>query len=213
MAQLVTLTTERLVLRPWRDSDREPFASMNADPVVMEHFPSTLTREQSDGLVDRIKQRMTDQGWGLWAVEVPGEAEFVGFVGLNPGDDALGRPCVEVGWRLDASHWGHGYAPEGARAAVAYAFDRAGLDEVVSFTTPNNLRSQRVMQKVGLTLVGEFDHGGLAEGHPLRRHVLYRAVRDRWPVPLATGNEADDRAGATRTGGAVDPSTKSQSGE
>ncbi len=182
------LRTERLLLRAWRDSDLPAFAELNVDPVVMEHFPSTLTREQSDRTAGIIRQRMEEQGWGLWAVEVPGVNDFVGFVGLNPGDEALGRPCIEVGWRLARAWWGRGYASEGAVAAVRFAFDELALDEVVSFTIPANVRSQRVMQRIGLAYAGEFDHARLApEGHPMTRHVLYRAERGRWPHPVTDG--------------------------
>ncbi len=183
-----TLRTERLLLRAWRDSDLPAFADLNADPEVMEHFPATLTSEQSTRTAEIIQQRMEAQGWGLWAVEVPGVSDFVGFVGLNPGDEALGRPCTEVGWRLARRWWGHGYAPEGAAAAVRFAFDELGLDEIVSFTVPENLRSRRVMEKIGLAFSGEFEHVRLArERHPMRLHVLYRAERDRWPIPVTRG--------------------------
>jgi 3-dehydroquinate dehydratase/shikimate dehydrogenase len=185
VAEPVTLRTERLVLRPWRDTDLAPFAALNADPEVMEHFPSTLTRQQSDAAVERFRQRMEAQGWGLWAVEVPGVVDFAGFVGLNPGDDALGRRCIEVGWRLAKAWWGRGYAPEGAVEAVRFAFDDLELVEIVSFTVPANLRSRRVMEKIGLRFAGEFDHARLVrERHPLSRHVLYRAERDHWPVSV-----------------------------
>lgn len=181
----MTLRTERLVLRPWRDTDLAPFAALNADPQVMEHFPSTLTPIQSDALVEQFRARMEEQGWGLWAVEVPGVVDLAGFVGLNPGDGALGRPCIEVGWRLAKAWWGRGYAPEGAVAAVRFAFDELALEEVVSFTVPENLRSRRVMEKIGLTFAGRFEHARLAlERHPMRFHVLYRAERDHWPVSV-----------------------------
>ena len=190
MVEPVTLKTERLVLRPWRPEDRAPFAEMNADPAVMEHFPAPLSADESDTLVDRIEQRMAEQGgWGLWAVEVPGVAPFIGFIGLNPGDAAVGRPCIEVGWRLAAAYWGRGYAPEGARAALEHGFEAIGLDEIVSFTVPGNTKSRRVMEKIGLTFVEEFDHVALtAQGHPLRRHVLYRidaaTWTDRWRMSV-----------------------------
>src|SRR6266545_1333428 len=150
MTPITTLRTERLVLRPWRDSDRAPFAAIIADPKAMEYFPKTSTREESDAWVDKIVARMEQQGFGLWAVEVPGVADFVGFIGLNPADAVLGRPVLEVGWRLAAEHWGRGYATEGARASLAQAFDVLGKDEVVSFTTTANQRSRHVMEKLGL---------------------------------------------------------------
>jgi RimJ/RimL family protein N-acetyltransferase len=180
MVESVTLVTERLLLRPWRRTDREPFAVMNADPRVMEHFPNTLDREHSDALVDRIEAGFADQGWGLWAVEVIDGPEFCGFVGLAPAEHALGRPATEVGWRLAREHWGHGYAPEGARACLRFAFDDLGLDEVVSFTVPQNTNSRRVMEKIGLCFVGETEHRGLPEDSPFRHHVLYALGADDW---------------------------------
>jgi RimJ/RimL family protein N-acetyltransferase len=174
------LRTERLVLRQWRDDDRDPWAAMNADPDVMRHFPSTLSREEADHWFQFNRDRLEERGWGLWAVEVEGGAPFVGFIGLNaPGFDVPGHApdCVEVGWRLAAEHWGRGYAPEGARAALGFAFDVLGLDEVVSFTAVGNAKSRRVMEKLGLELEREFDHPRLPEGHPIRRHVLYRIGR------------------------------------
>lgn len=174
------LRTERLVLRGWRESDREPFAALNADPVVMEHFPATLTRAESDAQVDRFVDRWATGRPSLWAVEVPGVAPFIGYVGLlEPSFEAHFTPCVEVGWRLAAAHWGHGYATEAARAATAHGFDALGLDEIVSFTTVANTRSRRVMERLGMHRdpADDFDHPKMAEGSPLRPHVLYRLLR------------------------------------
>lgn len=171
------LVTDRLVLRRWRDDDREPFAAMNADPVVMEHFVSPLTREESDGFVDRIEAHFDRHGWGLWAVEITDTAEFAGYVGLAPATfDAHFTPTVEVGWRLAAHAWGHGYASEAARAAVDDGFARARLPEIVSFTAKTNVRSQRVMERIGMVRdpSGDFDHPNVPPGHPVRPHVLYR---------------------------------------
>jgi 3-dehydroquinate dehydratase/shikimate dehydrogenase len=176
---VATLETERLLLRAWRPGDREPFAALNGDPRVMEWFPATLSRRESDALAEVIEQRLADQGWGLWAVELPGIAEFIGFVGLNPADAILGYPVVEVGWRLAAEHWGRGYAPEAAIASLAHGFGALGLDEIVSFTTVANAKSRRVMEKIGMTRdgAGDFDHPRIAEGSPIRPHVLYRISR------------------------------------
>jgi RimJ/RimL family protein N-acetyltransferase len=174
---LPELRTERLVLREWRDADLEPFAALNADPEVMEHLPALLTREQSDEMVGRLHARAAQGRPSLWAVEVPGHARFIGFVGLlEPAFEAHFSPCVEVGWRLAKEHWGQGYATEGARAALAWAFGDVGLDEVVSFTVPHNTGSRRVMEKLGMRRdpAEDFDHPHLPSGHPLRRHVLYR---------------------------------------
>ena len=187
MTSVVTLRTERLLLRPWRDSDRAPFAAMNADPKVMEHFPAVSTREESDAAVDRIVARMEQQGFGLWAVELPGLAAFVGFIGLNRADAILGYPAVEIGWRLAAQHWGRGYATEGARASLAHAFDSLDLDEVVSFATTANDRSRHVMEKIGMTRRPEddFDHPNVPTAWKGRRHVLYRITRDEWRSGVA----------------------------
>lgn len=177
MRPATTLETVRLRLRPWRTDDREPFAELNADPVVMEHFPAPLDRAASDALADRIATGLDERGWGLWALEVPGVTPFAGFVGLSvPGFEAAFTPAVEVGWRLARPWWGHGYASEAAREAVRFGRDELGLDEVVSFTAVGNRRSRRVMERIGLTHdpADDFDHPGLPDGHPLQRHVLYR---------------------------------------
>lgn len=174
MAEIHELTTDRLRLRAWRSEDRGPFADLNADPEVMEYFPSVLSRSESDDLVDRIEDRMAESGWGLWAVEVADGPEFIGFVGINPVPfDEVFTPAVEVGWRLARAHWGNGYAPEAARAALAFGFDVVGLDHIVSFTALPNERSQSVMRKIGMHRTLEFDHPRMPEGHWLRRHVLY----------------------------------------
>jgi RimJ/RimL family protein N-acetyltransferase len=174
------IRSDRLYLRLWRQSDREPFARMNADPRVMEFFPGLLSREESDARVEHIEAHFERHGFGLWAVEVPGVTPFAGFIGLCVADfEAPFTSCVEVGWRLAPEHWNRGYATEGARAALAFGFRRLGLDEVVSFTVPANVRSRRVMEKIGMTRSAgdDFDHPRLPEGHPLRRHVLYRIRR------------------------------------
>ncbi len=167
------IRTERLLLRRWTDADRAPFAALNADPEVMEHFPAPLDRADSDALADRIEAGFAERGWGLWAVEAP--EGFVGFTGLSvPAFEADFLPAVEVGWRLARTAWGRGYATEAATAALRCAFDEVGLEEVVSFTATTNTRSQRVMQRLGMAPAGEFHHPALPEGHRLRRHVLYR---------------------------------------
>lgn len=177
------LRTERLLLRRWRDSDREPFAELNADPIAMEHFPSTLTRAESDALVDRFDGRIAERGWGLWAVEVIATGDFIGFVGLNPPPwDAHFTPAVEVGWRMRREHWGKGYATEAAREALRFGFEDLDLEEIVSFTTPGNRRSRAVMERLGMTHhpADDFEHPGVPEGHPMRLHVLYRLTRGNW---------------------------------
>ncbi len=177
------LRTPRLVLRRWRDEDREPFAALNADPLVMEHFPAPLSRAESDDMVDRIEAHFDEHGWGLWAAEVVGSGTFIGFIGLwAPRFEAHFTPAVEVGWRLAHEHWGHGYAPEGARASITDGFERLGLEEIVSMTSVGNDRSRRVMEKLGLTHdpADDFDHPSIPPGHRLERHVLYRIRREDW---------------------------------
>jgi RimJ/RimL family protein N-acetyltransferase len=182
LVDIVTLRTERLILREWRDADLAPFAELNADPEVMRFFPDVLDRAASNTMAAGIMARMADDGFGLWAAEVPGVAPFIGFIGLaRPRFTAHFTPAIEVGWRLARPFWGRGYAPEGAREAVRFGFTELGLDEIVSMTTPANLSSQRVMQKLGMRHdpADDFDHPMLPEGHPIRRHVLYRLRASR----------------------------------
>lgn len=177
------IRTERLVMRRWKDSDREPFAQLNADPRVMKHFPALLERDVSDALADEIEARMAINGWGFWAVELQTSGEFIGFVGLNPGHAALPfAPCVEIGWRLAFAHWGRGYAQEGARAALAFGFENLELDEIVAFTALSNSRSQALMQRIGMqeNVASRFDHPSLPADSPLRAHCLYRESRLAW---------------------------------
>jgi RimJ/RimL family protein N-acetyltransferase len=171
------LRTDRLTLRRWRAADRSPFAALNADPVAMEFLPTVLTRAESDAFVDRIEAAFDEGGWGLWAVEVTGDGTFAGYVGLWAAVfEADFTPAVEIGWRLAAAQWGRGYAPEAARAALTFGFEQLALDEIVSFTSVHNVRSQRVMQKIGMTTDPreDFDHPSLPDGHRLQRHVLDR---------------------------------------
>jgi len=174
------LRGERVLLRGWEPDDLAPFAAMNADPRVMEHYPAPLTRAESDAFVrERIAKQFAELGFGLWAVEVFGVAPLVGYVGLSVHTfDADFTPCVEIGWRLAFEHWGKGYATEAARVAIAFGFGEAGLDEIVSFTTPANRRSIAVMKRLEMKHAGEFEHPRLPPGHRLRRHVLYRLARD-----------------------------------
>ena len=171
------IQTDRLLLRQWRTSDRVPFAAMNADPRVVEYFPAPLSTTESDELVSRIEAHFEEHGFGLWALEITNVVPFAGFVGLSvPRFVAHFTPCVEIGWRIAAEHWGRGYATESARAVLDFGFEKLQLREIVSFTVPDNLRSRRVMEKIGMTHNpdDDFDHPELPEGHPLRRHVLYR---------------------------------------
>ena len=174
------LKTERLLLRRWHEEDRLPFQRINADPRVMEFMPAPLSPEDSDALMLRAERHFERHGFGPFAVELPNELTFAGFIGLSvPAFDAPFMPAVEVGWRLAFDCWGRGLATEGARAAVHYAFGELGLESVVSFTVPGNLRSRRVMEKIGMSHDpgDDFEHPLLPVGHPLRRHVLYRFNR------------------------------------
>lgn len=174
------ITTNRLLLRGWRLEDRAPFAAMNTDPLVMEFYREKLSREESDAYVDRIEAHFEREGFGLFAAELRETGEFIGYIGLAvPRFEAAFTPCVEIGWRLTAAHWGRGLATEGARAALVWGFESLGLPEIVAYAVPANLRSIRVMQKIGMKRdnAGDFDHPNLPPGHPLRRHVLYRAAR------------------------------------
>lgn len=181
----VDLVTERLRLRRWVPADREPFAALNADPLVMAHFPATLSRSESDAVADRIEAKFQQYGFGFWAVEVPGVVPFAGFIGLSvpsfaPPFESHFTPCVEIGWRLARAHWNQGFATEGATAALRHAFGPLGLSEVVAFTVPGNTPSRRVMEKLGMQRdpADDFDHPLIPQGHPLCRHVLYRIRRD-----------------------------------
>jgi RimJ/RimL family protein N-acetyltransferase len=179
----VDLPTARLLLRRWRDTDRAPFAALNADPEVMTYFPGTLDRSTSDAIVDRAEAAFDAEGFGLWAVERRQDGRFIGFVGLaRPSFEAAFTPCVEIGWRLARDAWGHGYATEGALAVRDHAFEVVGLDELLSWTTVANAASRRVMERIGMRHdpADDFDHPRLAVGHPLRPHVLYRLTRTRW---------------------------------
>jgi RimJ/RimL family protein N-acetyltransferase len=177
------LQTERLVLRAWQEADRAPFAALNADPAVVEFLGRPLEVAESDALIERIVDHWRDDGFGLWAVERQEDRAFLGFTGLSrPSFEAAFMPAVEVGWRLAAAAWGRGYATEAARAAVAFGFEELGLDEIVSFTVPANVRSRALMERLRMTRdpSDDFDHPNLPEGHPLRRHVLYRLPRSTW---------------------------------
>ncbi len=171
------MRTERLLLRDWRADDLEPCAAMNADPEVMEHFPAPLSRAQSASFITRMQASMKDRGYGLWAVEMPGEAAFIGCVGLLAVDDDMAfAPAVEVGWRLARAHWGRGLACEAAAAALAFAFQDLALPALVAYTAERNMRSRRLMEGLGMRRdpAEDFSHPGLPAGDPLAPHVLYR---------------------------------------
>lgn len=180
---LTELVTPRLLLRRWRPEDREPFARLNADPRVMEFFPAPLSREESDQKIERFERSFEERGFGFWVVERRDAPGCIGCLGLLVVDfPAPFTPCVEIGWQLAAEYWGLGFATEGAREALRYGFTTLTLDEIFSFTAAANARSRRVMEKIGLhhDPADDFDHVKLPEGHPLRRHVLYRGRREEW---------------------------------
>jgi ribosomal-protein-alanine N-acetyltransferase len=180
---MTELRTDRLILRHWREEDREPFAALNDDPDVMAHFPSHLTREASDAMADRIAAFLDERGWGLWAVEVAQTGEFAGFTGLSvPRFDAPFMPAVEIGWRLARSAWGRGIASEAARASMEHAFSVLDLDEVVAMIVPDNLRSQAVATRLGMVRDegADFDHPLVPQGAPGRHHWLYRISAQEW---------------------------------
>jgi ribosomal-protein-alanine N-acetyltransferase len=193
------LSTERLTLRPWKDGDFAPFAAMNADPAVREFFPGLLTKEESDASARRLQAAIERDGFGLFAADLRATHEFIGFIGLQAMDFAIpgiAQPAMEIGWRLARAHWGKGLATEGARAVVQHAFGALRLKEIVAITVPANLRSRRVMEKLGMRHIPDldFDHPRIAEGHPLLRHVLYlltsnaaSGARQRNPHPRSTG--------------------------
>ncbi len=183
MTSSIDVRTPRLLLRQWRESDRAPFAAMNADPQVMRFFPSPQSREASDRSIDAWQRELEQQGWSNWAVEVQASGAFAGFIGLTVPKRALPfMPCVEVGYRLAPEHWGKGIATEGAAAALGVGFERLGLQEIVSFTALLNLPSQAVMRRIGMVNSNEdFDHPAVPEGSPLRRHCLYRIRREGRP--------------------------------
>lgn len=169
------LETARLILRDWREEDIPTFAAMGADPDVMRHFPRLLSYDEAATMARRIRASLARDGWGLWAVEIKDGAPFIGFVGLSKPEF---RDDIEIGWRLAPSAWGHGYATEAAHAAVAFGFTTLALPEIVSFTVPANLPSQRVMERIGMTRdpSADFDHPNVPIGSPLRRHWLWRVA-------------------------------------
>jgi RimJ/RimL family protein N-acetyltransferase len=180
---IIEFETERLRMRQWRESDLAPFFALACDPQVMEFLLPLATRADSDAMVERIKTRIAENGWGLWAVEERASGEFIGFTGLNvPAVTLPFSPCVEIGWRFARRAWGKGFASEAARGALQVGFGQLGFEEIVAFTAAGNLRSAAVMERIGMKedAAGVFDHPLVPEGHPLRRHRLYRLGRAAW---------------------------------
>lgn len=171
------IETERLILRPFRDADRDAWAAMNADPEVMRHFAETLTREQADALIDRVNASIAEKGVGFWALERKSDGRFLGFAGLN----CIGHAHLpifgqwEVGWRLARHAWGHGYATEAGGAALAHGFGKMGFPRILAYTAVTNTPSEAVMQRLGMQRAAEldFEHPLVPEGSPIRPHIVY----------------------------------------
>ncbi len=176
------LETKRLILRQWKDEDYFEFTALNGDPSVMEFFPKILSRKESDKMADRIRSLIDDRGWGFWAIELKKSGEYIGFTGLHqPKANLPFSPCVEVGWRLANRFWGCGYAPEAAKEALRFAFITLKLEEVVSFATLKNLRSQSVMRSISMTNTNQnFMHPDFDPSNTLREHVLFKINRSHW---------------------------------
>jgi len=176
------LKTERLLLRQWTEKDFDPFYDMCSDNEVMEFFPKALSKHEGFELGRKIQSLIAERGWGFWAVEIPGQHPYIGFVGLHiPNENLPCSPCVEIGWRLSREHWNKGYASEGAKAALRYAFSELKLNEVVSFTTTANVRSRSVMQKIGMRNTAQnFMHPDIDVSNPQCEHVLYKINKGQW---------------------------------
>ena len=176
-----TLTTNRLILRPWRDEDLAPLFAINGDPESMRYFAATMNRAESDAWAARMRAHFAEHGWGFWVVAERAGADFVGVVGLMtiPWQAAF-TPAVEIGWRIAPAFRRKGYAEEAARAALDYGFGTLRLPSIVAFTVPGNAASWKLMEKLGMAPAGEFDHPRLPEGHAYQRHLLYRLDRGAW---------------------------------
>lgn len=180
---MMTIKTKRLILRPWQESDLEPIAAINRDPRVMEFFPRLMSRQDSDTMVQKMNEFMEKKGWGFWAAALIETGELIGFIGIEDVDfEAHFTPAVEIGWRIGYQYWGKGYAPEGAKAALAFGFENLHLKEIVSFTAEQNMRSIRVMEKIGMhhDPKDDFEHPRVPFGNPLKKHVLYRLSSEEW---------------------------------
>ena len=170
--------TERIIIRDWNKEDLAPFTEMNSDPKVMRYFPAVLTPEKSLEFFERIKAAIVANGYGLFAVELAATNELIGFIGFaRPRFEARFTPCIEIGWRLRRKFWRMGLATEGASACLEMGFDEFAFDEIFSFTSEINTPSRRVMEKIGLSHIDDFDHPNIPEGDVLRKHVLYKISR------------------------------------
>lgn len=176
------METKRLILREWQERDRSEFSRMNANPEVMEFFPALWTVEESNAAFERLRKLSLERGWGLWVLEEKSSGKFVGFTGLNvPAFEAPFMPAVEIGWRLLPEFWNQGYATEAALKALWFGFNILKLEEIVSFTAVGNVKSQRIMEKIGMKRCMEKDflHPKVPDGHVLKPHVMYVISRDQ----------------------------------
>jgi len=182
MTKPVELRTKRLTLRQWKAEDYPLFAKINADPETMKFYQRNLAENESIEMANKLRDLISQRGWGLWAVEKLDSNEFIGFVGLHePVYDLPMTPCVEIGWRLDRQYWGNGYATEAAKAALRYAFEVIGLSEVYSFASTGNTKSYAVMQRLNMfDTESNFEHPMFPEGHELSEHVLYKITKEQW---------------------------------
>lgn len=176
------METERLKLRQWIASDKQPFYELNSDLEVMKYFHKTLSKKESDLFIKIMKSKIAKNNWGFWAVELKSSNDFIGFVGLNsPAVKLPFSPCVEIGWRLSKKYWGNGYATEAAQVSLRYAFEQLSLDEVVSFTSVINSPSRAVMKRINMSNVSQnFDHPSVPKENKLKEHVLYKITKKAW---------------------------------
>lgn len=179
----IIIETDRLILRTWLDNDLQPMLAINQDPKVMEYFPSLQDLEMTKNFIDKVNAHFEKHSYSLYATVRKDTGEFIGFIGLLIADfDAHFTPATEIGWRLSSKHWGQGFATEGAKAVLDYAFRELKIPEIVSFTAEGNAKSVKVMQKIGLrhNENDDFDHQKLDDTNPLKRHVLYRLNRQEY---------------------------------
>jgi len=180
-----TLKTERLILRPWEERDLKPFSHINCDPQVMEFYPHLLNYDESAALMHKMIADFSLRGYGFWAVEKQISSTFIGYIGLNYWDLQMPfSPCIDIGWRLSSKEWGHGYAIEGATAALDFGFQIIQLEEIVAMATSGNIRSHRVMQKLGMKSDPQenFEHPKVPKGDPLSLRLLYRLSKQEWTL-------------------------------
>ncbi len=175
--------SERLCFRLWNENDKKIFGDMNADPAVMKYFPKVLNEEESGRFYEIIRDGLNKNKYGLWAVELKTGGRFIGFIGFNNTTFKSDfTPCIEIGWRLKKEFWGRGYASEGGKAALEYGINKLGFEEVYSFTSKINGRSEKVMRRIGMIKIGFFQHPNIPEGNKLREHVLYRLTKNEFTV-------------------------------